>query len=329
MKRYQKICIIIGWIMIVLGVIMGITAGKVDVVVRTIIMNSVYFLMLGAMVMVLLPGIIEFFLLLKNGMHNIRKCDDEVFAEIDWYKERLEDSNESYMMQIDTINLFYRKNGKIDKIVEDGEIDRLFQRKDYLDKHIGMYGDMIACLVSVCLSILASALFQTFQMQNSGQILVVTIVVVLFFFAVIFMKYAEGGKSGSYMYMVETYERELLEEKIRTMERERGKELVEEDEAMLLTKQAIICELLKLRQKAKGKSAKEKIERDIKTVEKLNVCLHNYEDCHLQAIFINSRKGYLVYDKELGKVNNYMGDFNLKNREMSTMYYILSKYNLQ
>lgn len=93
-------------------------------------------------IMLLLFGAIGFLLLFsvwgvalitafKKGLHNIRYSDDKLWEEIDVYKHRWIENGEYYKKMIRVINCFYQKNGKVDKLVKEKSVDRLFLRLDF------------------------------------------------------------------------------------------------------------------------------------------------------------------------------------------------------
>lgn len=81
-------------------------------------------------------------------------------------------------------------------------------------------------------------------------------------------------------------------------------------------------------EKRKKWKKKKKIRNGIKSVERLDLCIGKYDTCYIREIYINGVVGCLVYDREKGKENNYMGELNLINQEYSKLYQILNKYNL-
>ena len=79
---------------------------------------------------------------------------------------------------------------------------------------------------------------------------------------------------------------------------------------------------------SKIKKQKEKLETDIKQIGKLDLCIGDYSTCYIQKIYINGVVGCLVYDRERGKENSYIGELNLINQEYSKLYQILNRYEL-
>ena len=118
----------------------------------------------------------------------------------------------------------------------------------------------------------------------------------------------------------------LLLQKITDLEKELT--ITGDDEQILETKQIVINELIRIRQKKKLKKQKEKLETDIKQVGQLDLCIGDYNACYIQKIYINGVVGCLVYDREKGKENNYIGELNLINQEYSILYQILNRYDL-
>ena len=57
-------------------------------------------------------------LIMKRGIHNIKKCDDEIFRKIDQYKKCWGEDKHYYIKQIQIINLYYEEGGKVDELVK-------------------------------------------------------------------------------------------------------------------------------------------------------------------------------------------------------------------
>ena len=60
----------------------------------------------------------------------------------------------------------------------------------------------------------------------------------------------------------------------------------------------------------------------------MDLCIGDYNSCYIQKIYINGVVGCLVYDREKGKENNYIGELNLINQDYSILYQILNRYDL-
>lgn len=270
--------------------------------------------------------LINSFMVMKNGMHNIKKCDDDFFDGIDKYKRCWTEGKQYYIQQIQILNLYYKKNGKVDELVKNNEIGRLFAREDYLKVQNSVYDNMTTYCYSLVISVIASLIYQILGYENVVFIFVCIIVILLVFFCLVLSEYAERGKVGSYRYLINEYERELLSKKIKILER--NLTFTEDDEKILETKQIVIDELINIRQRCKGKKQKEQVTNDIICIEQLNLCLENYGGCYKKKIYVNQKKCYLLYDHKKGKDNNYIGEHNLKTQEYCVLYQILKKYEL-
>lgn len=101
-------------------------------------------------------GIIKVIVSIKRGFHNLRKCDDALFENIDFYKVS---SKEDYLTRIGIINLYYKPDGMVDKLVKNNEIYRLYARKDFLTVRKNLYNDLTTYYYSLILSIIASIIY--------------------------------------------------------------------------------------------------------------------------------------------------------------------------
>lgn len=273
--------------------------------------------------------VVDFFLVMKYGMHNIRTGGDILFEEIDKYKGCWGGGSGNYIRQIKIINLYYQKNGKVDELVTNQEFERLFARESFLSMRLSIQGDMTVCLQSLVISIVASFLFAFIKGQSILGSTFGTFIAVMGFFCAIMYKYAERQKDDSYIDSIDAYEKELLLEKIRQAERNLA--IVKEDELALETTQIVYDAMIDIRKKLSrkiGKKAKKKVEADIKCIGELNLCVSQNADFYRQKIYINQNPVYLIYNREKGKANNYIGEKNLINSEYKKLYEILEKYNL-
>ena len=328
MKTSKKIISCISIIVIILGTIMLIVGGilklndnekQMAFLVECIIGFVVIFIVL-ALALVIIINTIS---VIKKGTQNIKRCGDPLFESIDRYKRGSSESSTSYIKQIKIINLYYKEGGKVDELINKGEIDRLFARVDFLNIQNNLYDDLNSSFHSFAISIIASILIEAIN-DNIIITIIMLIVIACIFMMVIFSRYIDRGQVGTYRYMIDEYERKLLVEKITNFEK--SIKVFEHDEEFIETNQTAINELQKYRRNKKG-NLKEKIARDIEIIENLNLCVEDYTKYHKTNIYINNNIGYLLYN-EKGEENNYIGELNLLNKEYSILYRILNKYEL-
>lgn len=265
-------------------------------------------------------------MLIRNGWNNIKKVDDSVFKEIEKYKRCWGESKEYYIKQIQIINLYYKKDGKIDELIKNNEIERLYARYDFLSIQNSLFDNMTMYFCSLVISVIASFVCQMMECKNLWLTIGWGIVIVVSFFMIILSRYAEKGQAGSYRYMIDEYEKGLLIKKIEDLEK--SFTITDEDEKSLELKQIVIKELIHIRQKCVVKAKKEKVEKSIKTVEQLDLCIGDYSNSQKRRIYINKQEGFLLYDKERGKENNYIGELNLKNENYAILYEVLKEHEL-
>ena len=303
-------------------------------------------LLLVTLSFLILP-LISLCLYIKTGMKNLHSCDDELFDELDGYKKRWEENDNHYIKRIKIINLFYAKGGKIDTLVKNKEIKRLFLRTDYLSKQLSMFDDFYSNFQALLISIMASIVMQLTNYKNLFIIIFSIIVIFIAFCAIILMKYHERGQISSYTHMIDEYELGLLKQKIYELEQEIV--CTNNDLDVLKMQKVIFDELDKLRKKTWfwNRKRKKEIIQDIITVENLNLCLGSYPYYIKKQINVNNNVCYLVYKKKLKKLNHRKlnnklnrkkinhkkinRNFNslaLKNSDYSTLHDILNKYNL-
>ena len=335
MKHYEKttkIFWIIESILSVVFILGGIAIGifgksdwmskEILDIIRISIMIS-YFLIMGRLFIFL---VISAFFVIKRGTHNIRECDDELFKKIDQYRKCWGESKYHYIKQIQIINLYYKENGKVDELVKKREVDRLYKRADFLSIQNSLFDYMVNSLNSLIISIVASYVFQIVEDKNGILTFLGMIVILVIIFALIMLRYVEKGQAGSYRYYIDEYEKDLLLKKINKLENEL--KISDADERILETKQVAINELIRIREKKRGKNEKKKIEADIRQVNELDLCLSDYRNYCVREIYINETKCCIVYKKEQGKENNYIGERNLANEQYTLLYNILKKNDI-
>lgn len=60
----------------------------------------------------------------------------------------------------------------------------------------------------------------------------------------------------------------------------------------------------------------------------MDLCLSDYRNYCVREIYINETKCCIVYKKEQGKENNYIGERNLANEQYALLYNILKKNDI-
>jgi hypothetical protein len=326
MKKWERRYIVITAIIFAVACIATIVfeyicVEKVEII-RTLL-TSIFLLIAIAMIVYLFIGGI---FAMKQGIHHIKKCDDELFGKIDQYKRCWGENQHYYIKQIQIINLYYGEGGKVDELVKNKEIERLYARADFLLIQNSLFDNLITCFYSLVISVVASFVCQMMESESVLLMFVWMVIILLSFFGIILSRYAEKGQAGSYRYYIDEYERGLLLQKITDLEKKLT--ITADDEQILETKQVVINELIRMRQKNKLKKQKEKLESDIKQVGQLDLCLGDYSKCYIQKIYVNGTTACLVYDREKGKENNYIGELNLMNQEYAILYRIMNSYEL-
>lgn len=325
-KRYIVITAIIFVVTCVVAVLLEYNDKRFSLemvkVIRKILNSIILLIAVSLIVYFVICGILT----MKRGIHNIKKCDDELFEKIDQYKKCWGEDKHYYIKQIQIINLYYEEGGKVDELVKNKEIERLYARADFLLIQNSLFDNLITCFYSLVISVIASFVCQMMECESVWLMFVWMVTILLSFFVIILSRYVEKGQAGSYRYYIDEYERGLLLQKIKDLEKELT--ITGDDEQILETKQIVINELIRIRQKKKIKKQKEKLETDIKQIGKLDLCIGDYSTCYIQKIYINGVVGCLVYDRERGKENSYIGELNLINQEYSKLYQILNRYEL-
>lgn len=325
-KRFISVMVIILAITVIVSVVfmhnINILSTETAKIIRIILVLICLLVVVATIVYLVIYGVF----IIRRGICNIKKCDDELFTKIDQYKICWNEDKHYYIKQIQIINLYYEKGGKVDELVKNKEIERLYARADFLLTQNSLFDNLTTCFYSLAISVVVSFVCQMVECQSVLLVFVWMVTILLCFFAIILSRYVQKGQAGSYRYYIGEYERDLLLQKIKDLEKKLT--ISEDDEQILEMKQIVINELIHIREKKKLKKQKDKLETDIKQVEKLNLCVGDYNTCYIKKIYINGEVGCLVYDREKGKENNYIGELNLISEEYSILYQIMNKYDL-
>ncbi len=261
-------------------------------------------------------GIVKVIVSIKRGFHNLRKCDDALFENIDFHKVS---SKEDYFTRIGIINLYYKPDGVVDKLVENNEIYRLYARKDFLTVRKNLYNDLTTYYYSLILSIIASIIYDITNINIVQQVATSIFIIVALLFAVISFKYVKRGQDGSYAYQVEEFEIRKLEEKINSLED--SIKVSEDEEKVLKTRQYVIRALQSLYIKAIRKKTKDSIKKDIGVIQKLNLTLNNCPSYELREVLICNDVGYIAYSKD-----NFQDKEFFIREDFGVLYSIIQKY---
>lgn len=285
-------------------------------------------------IMLLLFGAIGFLLLFsvwgvalitafKKGLHNIRYSDDKLWEEIDVYKHRWIENGEYYKKMIRVINCFYQKNGKVDKLVKEKSVDRLFLRLDFLNAQMEFEDDLKSAIQSLVISVVSSVIYGLITKNEFSQalIVIIEIISVIAFFLIVIVFYSWRGKFGSYDYLINEYEKKLLLKKIAKLNKVLRVAL--KNEETLKAQQIVIDALIEKCKKAK-KEDQDGIEKDIHIVESLQLDVKHKNKLYVRKVQVGKDKIKLYYRKE--RENSCCNFDLLINDEYKKMYKILEKY---
>lgn len=268
--------------------------------------------LLGIPIAVIAKGIIS----VKLSFHNLRKCDDKVFENIDCYSVV---SQADYISKIGVINYYYQENGEVDRIIDNKEIDRLYARKDFLSVRKNLFNDLTTYFYSLVISVIASFFCDLAGLRNSWQAVINIGIIVIAFFIVILLKYVKRGQDGSYAYQVEEFELRLLESKIAMLE---DRIIIsEDDEKVLKTRQYVINALQKYDLKTMRKKTKSAIKKDIETIRDLRLSLNGCSNYELREVVFGGFIGYVAYLKG----DNVSRD-SFANDDFYTLHRTICKY---
>lgn len=337
-KNITKICIRIAVVLLVLSILLfwGERYLNLQNIIQifpnflSYVNTAIIVLAIGAILLVGFPFVIKWIIILKKGIHNVRQCDDEFWKQIDAYKRRWNASNEYYNKIIRVLKFYYQKGGKVDELVKNKELDRLYLRFEFLNAQTMFDNDINGAELSLIISLVASFLYSIVDQNNANYLMTViaSIILPLFLVGIIFLFvisfYSQRGKNGSYDYMINQFEIELLSKKIKKLQKKLYVSLDNED--ALIKQQMIIDFLIDMRRKEKDDNKKGAIENDIHIVENLQLEITNKSECHVKEIKIGNKYIKLFYQQ--GKEKTDFDRKKLINDQYEKLYKILEKYQL-
>ena len=149
MKKWEKSYIFITVTILVVACIAtivlkyNVTHLSVETVeiIKTLLISIFLLIVIAMIVYLVMAGIF----IMKRGIHNIKKCDDELFRKIDQYKKCWGEDKHYYIKQIQIINLYYKEDGKVDELVKNKEIEKLYARADFLLIQKSLFDNLITC----------------------------------------------------------------------------------------------------------------------------------------------------------------------------------------
>lgn len=253
----------------------------------------IYWLKILGVIVLLISGLIVIAVytikFVMNCRKNIQFSSDTIFDELDSYDRHWERTKEYYINKVNIVNFYYKKGGKIDQNVGN-DLKRLYDRKAFLERKIGIEEHLSSCILSVGLSICATFLCNSFEKSTEMN----TIAFIVIFIICVLLRYSNlFDKSINEIY---EYELSLLRQKISYAEANVIKNY--SDEWMLKTRQNVIEELLD-KCSVLGRSYNKEIVADIKNVERLELSVDNV-DCYNVKEYRMGKKERIIkipYDK--------------------------------
>lgn len=247
-----------------------------------------------------------------DAVRNMRSCGDQLFEELDEYKQHCGETKEHYQDVIRAITFYYLPDGKVDKVVGK-DLTRLFARADYLKREIKIGEHFTTCITSIGLSVVATCLI-ALDFKTSGQDMINMVIGFLVFFAMLLLPYNNVIKGGSNE--IYHFEMSLLEEKIRIAEEALYEPKM--NEKVMKTKKNVLNVLGDKYVTAFWKS--QELLDDIRQIEKM--------DLHEGGI-----DGFTMIDFVIGKTKRsgvllFNEKNQLANASYKRLYKILRKYNL-
>lgn len=230
------------------------------------------------LVLILLIPVILLLLFLKYvliGFRRANRCDIEPFRTMDSYMFEYSMNSANYIRIIKIVKYFYRDGGEVDKLVSNMRLEELYGRLEYLNGQDDYFRNVYGYTSSIITSLIASFLMlYFFEEENNIVKLILIIIAVLAFIGLFAIPYAFRGRGGSYRYLIDNFERELLESKI---EKVYDSINYEKNEIYYIIKQnEMLKQINNVKAKKRGERKKE-IEKDLIDLERINFTGMDFE----------------------------------------------------
>lgn len=108
---YYAVNIVLLLILFILGILLLNKKFPIEMAILVYNIFFIVFLLFAVNLIIYIIALVG--LVMKRGIHNIKKFDDETFNIIDQYKSCFIEDNQYYKSQIQIINLYYKKMEKL------------------------------------------------------------------------------------------------------------------------------------------------------------------------------------------------------------------------
>lgn len=250
---------------------------------------------------------------IKIGMSIITDSDDAVFGQIDIFCKGCEDDDSFYNKQIKVINYIYKKDGEVDKYLNNGNIRKLYKRLYQLNCRLDFDNNLYQAYSSIGFSLIASVIYAVLsKIHNDNNVIFIFIFLLsmLALFGFIFIKYSnKSSYNNEYEDQITEYEKKLLNNKIFQYEDEF--KIDDNEYAILRTQQLSLNDSYSRKHKEKNKSRKQKNTNDINTIYQNNIKL-NKDNEHKKEI--KEEKWHLAMENNENLISQKSELSQFKNR---------------
>ena len=296
-------------ISIILGAVLATVAKFVNEWIAT-------YMIILAILLILTPAYVFVGYMLRFiilGLKRANKCEIECFQKLDLFKYEYERSSSNYERAIKAIKYYYNKGGYVDKMVETHQIASLYERLEYLNKQDEYFENIRNISSAVITSIIASFIIAYFSYDGYSAVRYIMLAAIFVLALCVFiMPYYFKGRGGSYLYYVDLYEKDLLEEKISRFYEDVN--YTNEREIELIKKQIVLMKKLNNISTQKSKRDKKEISEDIRNLMSLDFKDYDYSKIEDISLFMQL---------ENDKLRN-----NPKNSNLKYMAKIAQKYGV-
>lgn len=254
--------------------------------------------------------------------------EDPVFEEIEGALRGWKNGIDGFSRGMLEINSFYEERGIADKMLQNGQYERLLRRKEFLDRRRSLYNEASAYYSTVLFGVLSIVVCQLL-LQNTIQNGAVTALVVMglimgigFF---ILWRIVESRKGGSFFYMMRNLENAKLVGRMNDYAMKPSYTMGKIDKLIFDARHILLDDLVFRNAASLSEKARKKSYAQIREVSALDLWAKDYRNIMMREIEIHGRKIYLLYDVNEGEKGGYQTREGLISEDYGKLYDILEE----
>lgn len=226
------------------------------------------------------------------------------------------------------INAFYEEGGTADKMLQNGQYERLLRRKEFLDRRRNLYNEANAYCNAVLIGILSVVVCQLL-LQSSIKNGTVTVLMTLgMLMGIGFLglwKFVQSRQGGSFFYMMRNLENAKLVGRMNHYALKPEYKMGKIDSMIFNSRHLLLDDLVARNVNCLSGKVRRKSYRQIKKVAALNLWVKDYRDVMMREVVLTNGKIYLLYDIDEGEKGDYQAKQGLISEDYKKLHDILEE----